>query len=43
MEVKKNERNAGRKKIKDGVTFKITITKKYVETLKQIAKQYQQY
>lgn len=38
-----NDRNAGRKKVKDGVKVTVTVTKSKVKEFKQQAKNYQEY
>ena len=38
-----NERNAGRKKIKDGVLLRVVVTKKHVKKAKQELKKFQEY
>lgn len=41
--MKKNERNAGRKAIKDGVQVQVRVTRKNVPTLKEFAKTLQEF
>ena len=43
MKQPKNERNAGRKKILDGVLQRVVITKKHVREFKKTIKKFQEY
>jgi hypothetical protein len=39
----KNERNAGRKKVKDAVMVQVKVTAKYADEYKKLAENYREY
>jgi hypothetical protein len=39
----KNERNAGRKKVKDAVMVQVKVTAKYADRYKRLAENYREY